>query len=263
MAFHPIMLPQSREDVSSEATLRRSSVAETFPVTSFLLLLVIAVYALELIAQWKFSGSIPLALGGGVEGRITWFLGSLRLPEVIEGEYWRLLAAAFLHANSIHLLMNGFFLWDMGRYCEPLISSWKFLVIYVGCALGGSLGSLAYSRLFLGPPLCDLRSSVGASGALCGLLGVLLVYSLRCGQREMLQGLVRWLAYIVVLTVAFPGIDHPAHIGGFLTGCAFGMTVSDYIGSRAASRWRYPGYLAAALVVVSLAFAVWHYLANR
>ena len=239
--------------------MRRSSIAETFPITAFLLLFVVAFFVLELIVSWKIRGELPAIGLGGIDPRATWLLGHLQLEFVKDGEYWRLIAAAFLHGGIVHILFNGIVLWDMGRICEPFLSSWKFLVVYVCSALGSSGLSLLYSQYVADGP----RYSVGASGALAGLIGMLLVYSIRSGNRELRDSLSRWIFMIIVLSLIVGSVDHSGHLGGFLTGGAFGFTLDRYIGSRAAARWRLPGYVAAIVCAISLGMAVMHYLSNR
>jgi len=242
--------------------VRRANFAETFPVTSFLLLFNVAFYVLELAADWKLTGTFP-GLFSGLDGRVLRLLGSSGLSDFEGGEYWRLVAAGFLHGGLWHIFLNGMVLWDLGRFCEPLLSPWKFLVVYLASLLGGSLASVAYSAAFLDQGLAAARHSVGASGALCGLIGVLLVYSIRARQTEMRDAIVRWVIYIALLSYLIRGIDHAAHVGGFLVGCAFGFTVESYIGSRQAARWKVPGIAAAGAIVACLSLAVLHYLRER
>lgn len=244
--------------------MRKSTFSEMFPVTSFLLLFVVAFYGLELIAYWKLTGEFPLFQHDPrPQTRVLWLLGSLSWADVRGGEVWRMLSCAFLHANLIHILFNGLVLWDMGRICEPFLSSWKFLVAFGVSALGGSVGSLVYKVYFVGAPHGDWIATVGASGALSGLIGLLLVYSVRSRDTELRDSLLRWIVYIVLLSFFWPGIDHAAHLGGFLAGGALGWTVDSYISSRAAARWRIPGYLTAAAIVACLSLAVLHYLQKR
>lgn len=247
-----------------EDPVRRAIFAETFPVTSFLLLFILALYALELVAEWRLTGEFPQLIGGGPGGRVTRLLGSLGYAEVRHGhEYWRVISSGFLHGGFWHILMNGFVLWDLGRFCEPLLSSWKFLVVYVASLIGGALASLGYSAVVLEPEEAALRHSVGASGALCGLIGVLLVYSIRLRIQEMRDALLRWVVWIVLFSYLIRNVDHAGHAGGFAAGCAFGLTVDSYIGSRQAARWRVPGIAAGLLVVACLGLAIAHYLRNR
>jgi len=229
---------------------------DNFPATAFLLLLNLSFFVLELIENVKVQGSLELSGLLSVNPSVTALLGSLRPLEIQHGQYWRLISATFLHAGIIHLLFNTMVLADLGRTCEPLLSSWKFAVIYGASALGGSLAS------FLTAPH-PLRSSVGASGALCGLIGMLLVYSLRERHPEIRNSLLRWILWLAFIGFLVPHIDHAAHIGGFLVGGAFGFTVRDYLHSSAAARWRYPGYAVTAVGVVCLGFALWNYFALR
>lgn len=256
--------------------MRQSSIPEMFPVTSFLLLFILAFFFLEVIVQWKLTGELPPVIWGGIDGRVTWLLGSANLldlrsaPDHPGRQYWRLLAAAFLHGNGVHLLFNAFVLWDIGRLSEPLLSSWKLLVVYIVAAAAGAASSLLYAQWFVGPPLGDFRHSVGASGAICGLIGLLLVRAIRERDSQTRDGVVRWIGMMVIFSLlaggfggAFGRIDHAAHVGGFLAGCAFGLTVPTYMSSRIAARWKYPGYAAAVITVACLALAVRHYIQNR
>lgn len=229
---------------------------EDFPATAFLLLLNIAFFCLELIAHSKIFGEFPgLTWKGSVDYDVLHRLGSLSLGDLQQKEYWRFLSATFLHGGFVHLLMNGFVLFDMGRACEPFLSSWKFLVVYVASALGGSVGSIGLT-LLQGK---GRAATVGASGALCGLIGLLLVHAMKEGSTERRNFLLKWIALILLSSFLLGSVDHAAHVGGFLVGCAFGLGVKSYVTSRAAERWRYPGYVAALLVAASLSFALLNY----
>jgi rhomboid protease GluP len=245
--------------------VRGRSFHEDFPITAFLLLFNFAFFALEMIEHRRLDqdGELPrfeFRLGN-IHAGATKNLGSLDAVSVRQGEYWRLISAAFLHGGYVHLLFNAWVLWDLGRIAEPLLSSWKFLVVYVVSLLGGSLGSLAWQieRGF--------GSSVGASGALCGLIGLLLVYSIRQRQHEMRDSLVRWIAQIVILSLLASGggagIDHAGHLGGFIAGGLLGFTVKNYLASREAARWRYPGFAAFGVLLLCLGTAIWHYFDSR
>ncbi|MBI4606826.1 MAG: rhomboid family intramembrane serine protease [Planctomycetes bacterium] len=235
---------------------------ELYPVTAYLLLLNFAFFALEVIQHLKLAREIPDLLSvGGIAVPVTDILGSLSLPKVRQGEWWRVVSAGFLHAGFLHILMNGFVLYDLGRLCEPLLSSWKLLVVYGASLAGGSAGSLLY-KAWRGGREADIPS-VGASGALCGLIGLLLVYAVRERHHELRDGILRWIAWIVVLTLLVPSVDHAAHAGGFAVGCAAGLTVRDYMPSRAAARWRYPGYAVAAAGLACLGWALWSYFTRR
>lgn len=127
---------------------------------------------------------------------------------VAAGEWWRLMTAPFLHAGLWHVGLNMYALWILGTLVEPLLGRWRFVAVYLVSALGGAVASYAFS---------DPRIiSVGASGAVFGLLGATIV-ALRKLNRSV-SGVMALLAINVVLGFVFPGIDWRAHLGGLLAG---------------------------------------------
>ena len=125
---------------------------------------------------------------------------------VSDGEWYRLLTAAFVHQQIWHLGLNMYALWILGRMLEPVLGRWRFVALYVLSALGGSAASL------LAPDVI----SYGASGAVFGLMGALFVVLRRFG-RDVTAVLVI-LAINVVFGFVVPGIDWRAHFGGLITG---------------------------------------------
>ena len=242
------------------SSVRDRKFHEDFPVTSFLLLFNIAFFFLETIGTLRKLGDMSeLDIMVPIDPVVTRVLGSISYADLREGEYWRLLSAAFLHGDAFHLLLNMVVLFDLGRFCEPLLSSWKFLTAYVASALGSSLASAGYGWLTDSP----FRTSVGASGALAGMIGLLLVHSIRQRDSDMRDGLLRWILMIGALSLIMPGnIDHVGHAGGLLTGAVFGISAPTYMTSRAASRWRWPAYAAGATALIALGFSAWSYFAN-
>jgi membrane associated rhomboid family serine protease len=125
---------------------------------------------------------------------------------VAAGEWYRMLTAAFLHVQIWHLGLNMLALWILGNALEPVLGRWRFIALYLISALGGSAASLLTSDV----------SSLGASGAVFGLIGALFVVLRRFG-RDVSAVLVI-LALNVVLGFVVPGIDWRAHLGGLVTG---------------------------------------------
>lgn len=127
-------------------------------------------------------------------------------------EYYRLITGAFLHANIIHLLFNCYALYVIGSQIENFMGRWKYLVIYLVSALTGSLLSI----------LLNNGASVGASGAIFGLMGSLLYfgYHYRVYLGTVLKSQIIPLILINLL-IGFmsTGIDNYAHIGGLIGGC--------------------------------------------
>jgi membrane associated rhomboid family serine protease len=125
---------------------------------------------------------------------------------VSDGEWYRMLTAAFVHQEIWHLGLNMYALWILGRMLEPVLGRWRFVTLYMLSALGGSAASL------LAPDVV----SYGASGAVFGLMGALFVVLRRFG-RDVTAVLVI-LAINVVFGFVVPGIDWRAHFGGLITG---------------------------------------------
>jgi membrane associated rhomboid family serine protease len=135
---------------------------------------------------------------------------------VASGEEYRLLTATVLHAGLTHLAFNMFALWFLGSALEPMLGSTRFAAVYLLSALGGAVVSYAFSSPFI--------PSVGASGAVFGLLGSIYV-ALRRQQRDV-TSITVVLAINVVLGFVVDGIDWRAHLGGLITGGLVTMAVT-------------------------------------
>ena len=235
---------------------------DNFPATAGLLLVIAGFFVLEVVLASKMSQDPARGILDHLNnvGAAAVHLGSsVPLLVVQEGEVWRLLAACFLHGSWIHILFNCWVLMDLGRVCEPMLGTEKFITSFVLCGLSGSLASVGYhyfDAMYLGGHLGP--GAVGASGALFGFIGLLLAFSIRHRDRNLRNHLLRWLMYMAILSVVLWGIlDHAGHVGGFAGGFALGWFVPRYTSSAAASRWRIPCRVAIGLCVVSLGFSIW------
>lgn len=168
----------------------------------------------------------------------------------LDGQYWRLLTAPFLHAGALHLGLNLLGLWEAGRQICRWYGNGQFLFIYLGAALGGSALSLHFSA--------QQAVSVGASGAVFGVLGALLVTLWR--QRERIPGPIAkrllgsqgvFLAYALTQGFGKAGVDNAAHVGGLLTGAALALLLAPRLQQGAA-----PARVRPALAGAALAAAV-------
>lgn len=140
------------------------------------------------------------------------------------GQWWRLLTATFLHAGFIHLGFNLYFAWVVGRVCEQIYGSAAFAVVYLGSGLIASLVSAAWQPAVV---------SVGASGALFGVFGAFLAFTVR--RRSMLppefvrsvmrNGLIL-VGVNIAIGIAIPGIDVVAHVGGLVAGFGLGYLIA-------------------------------------
>lgn len=135
-------------------------------------------------------------------------------------EYWRLVMPIFLHSGIIHFGFNSFVLWQVGPQVEELFGSRRFLFLYLSTGVAGALLSSWWHSPY--------QLSVGSSGSLMGLMGILISYlSQRRGfATEYRSSLIRWALFILVIGI-LPGVDNAAHVGGLLSGLVFGRLVSD------------------------------------
>lgn len=136
---------------------------------------------------------------------------------VQHGQWWRLLTATFLHGGAVHLVMNMLGLWVIGQTVERIYGHRIFLLMYLCSGLLGSALSLHFSA--------QQRVSVGASGAIFGIAGALLVAVLqhrktlpRLFGKQMLSGMGFFILYSLAQGFANAGIDNAAHVGGLIAG---------------------------------------------
>jgi len=129
-------------------------------------------------------------------------------PGVSTGQWYRLITVVLVHASLLHIASNMYSLWMFGNLLEGIFGTARFAVIFVISGITASTASV-----FLGP---HNAYSVGASGAIFGLLGALLVIGKRVGLNY--QSLVSVVVLNLIVTFSVPGIDWRAHIGGLIGG---------------------------------------------
>jgi rhomboid protease GluP len=224
--------------------------APSFPwLTCAILAALAAVFAAELI--YGIGGSSNL-LQPSV-ATLTAFGGLTRVLVLQSGEWFRLFAAPLLHADAMHLLMNGFALFLAGRVLETLVGRAWLAVIFVGGALGGALLSLALIPASV--------VSVGASGAITALFAAMLVLAYHFPPGPAQTGLFRAALYVLLpsllpLLPALSGhnVDYAAHFGGAFAGAAIGFLILG-IWPRSEPRPRLRALAAAAALIGLAAFA--------
>jgi rhomboid protease GluP len=208
--------------------------------------------ALNVLVFVAFAGA-----GGGVvqanpEMLVRW--GSNFGPFTTDGQWWRLLSAAFLHGGLVHLFVNMYTLYDFGRMSERIFGPAAFLAVYLLSGLAGSAASVWWNPAV---------NSVGASGALFGVLGAMLVYMLdkRNGvpasvMRTHAVSLAVFVAYGVFNGLARTGIDNAAHLGGLVGGAIAGFALARPLGDAPApsAARRGAGVAACAALILGLCF---------
>lgn len=190
--------------------------------------MVIALIAVNVIVYiWEMSSKAGALV---VDGR---FIGvcphsvecnyGLIPAAVHQGEWYRLISSAFMHANIEHIAFNMFTLAIVGAPIEAELGKVRFLALYFVSALGGSVGSYLLSQ--------PLQIGVGASGAIFGLMGAYFVIARR--RRWDSSAILGLIIINLVISFASTGIDWRAHLGGLLVGAIVGLAMS-----RSARGWQ-------------------------
>jgi membrane associated rhomboid family serine protease len=179
---------------------------------------------------------ITVVQGGGLNapGGSLFEKGALVGVLVSDGEWWRLVGAMFLHASVIHLAFNMFALYWLGSIVEATLGTGRYLLVYFAAGLAGSAGALVFSN--------PLAITVGASGAIFGLMGALLI--LEYLSTGSFAGPALTLIILnLVITFAIPNISVGGHLGGLVGGA---------LATLALTKLRYvrPSYVAPAVVVL-------------
>jgi len=256
LASHPLATNEK------ETTAASASLAEI----PFLTFSIVALLYLVFIIERRFAFDLGAKSALSHESLIAF--GAISYDLVIgQGQWWRIFLAPVLHNDAFHLFGNGFALLFIGARLEPLIGRAWFAAIFAICALAGVAGSL------LGNP--HAATSVGASGAIMGVLGALFTMSFNASadqdhQKAMRRTAIRFgLPALLPLALGMTGghVDHHAHLGGLLAGGAIGFVLTAiWTGER-----RYPPFrlasgmvacVALAATIISASFASQYYSAH-
>lgn len=172
--------------------------------------------------------------------------GALWAPAIeYQHEYWRLVTSGFLHSSLLHIGFNMLLLYFLGSEIEREIGSRRFALVYLTALLGGSLGALVQTTA---------SPTVGASGAVFGLMGYLVVEMRRRGVNPLQSQIGLLLLLNVVLSLRpGSGISFGGHLGGLVFGVLAAIALHE--GARRGPRWLGP-VLCAGLCVVAVVGAV-------
>ncbi len=190
--------------------------------------------------------------GRGSEDSITLLLfGANYRPLVQIGQVWRLATSMFLHAGIVHLLVNMYSLYIIGKQLEGFLGRFKFLIVYLGSGILGSLLSVVVHSSI----------SVGASGAIFGLLGSLLYfgyhYRLYLGTVLKTQ-IIPVILINLLIGFMIPGIDNFAHIGGLVGG--YLLTMALGVPGKSKKSDQINGIIVLVLLVAFLSYMLFGYL---
>jgi membrane associated rhomboid family serine protease len=221
-----------------------SDVLQEAPLTVALIAINVVVYLLQTTGH----GSVVLMSSGTtggsqpVQGPVDGHYG-LWGPMVSSGEWWRLITNGFLHANVLHIGSNMLALFFIGRGLEPALGALRLGLIYFVSLAAGSLGVIILEPDAL---------SIGASGAIFGLMGAYVVFARARGISIMQSGIGPVILLNLAITFTIPNISKGGHIGGLIGGAAMGWVVVEFAKRRQLNRSPLPIAAFAAAVFVAL-----------
>ena len=182
------------------------------------------------------AATVIVSLSALLSSEGEFLLAAFQLDKaaVAAGEYWRLWTVTLLHGSLLHLFFNMYALYLAGPIVERWYGSVRFVLFYLAAAAAGSVGSFVFGG--------DLPS-VGASGAIFGLFGLLLVAGrihkpVDRGSRMLVSQLGMLILINIGFGFAFPGIDNAAHLGGLAAGAFLGVLVPPTAVQTLASLWQ-------------------------
>jgi rhomboid protease GluP len=226
------------------------------PATSALLVANILMFGVSWMLTMQAGEAGGLRTLWGMSGAASYQLGmSLPFPFLLQDhQWWRLVTAMFLHGGLIHIGFNMMTLMQFGPALEELYGSARYLFLYV---VTGALGFMASALIG--------HFSIGASGALLGLIGAMLAVTTKRGGSFMRELRSRLVTSVVILfMIGFwggLGVDNSAHIGGFAVGFAMGKIYEDRRPMNAVERKRAQalGWLAGIVIVASFVLMILHF----
>jgi rhomboid protease GluP len=155
-------------------------------------------------------------------------------PQTLSGQWWRLFTSVFVHFGLFHFALNMVSLYLMGRLTERLYGNLRFLALYLFAGLTGSLTSVLWN---------PVHNSAGASGAIFGVFGALLVFLVKYRRELPISIAVQQRTSILILIgynllsgFTHQGIDNAAHLGGLVGGALVGLTLARSLNEPARSR---------------------------
>ena len=226
------------------------------PVTTAIVILNVVAFAVELMGTFHAGGGGGLSILWGMDGETLYRLGASYGQSIFVGHQWyRLVTAMFLHGGLIHIAFNMMVLMDLGPIVEEVYGSARYLFAYVLMGVVGFFFSAITGHF-----------SIGASGAILGLVGILIALTTKRGgmmMREMRSRLISWVVTIFLIGFLFSSLrtDNAAHLGGLVAGFVIGKIYSDRLPQPGSERSRayLLGWIGGIAIAVSFALALLNY----
>jgi membrane associated rhomboid family serine protease len=169
-------------------------------------------------------------------------------PAVGQGDWWRLITAAFLHASILHIGLNMYVLWIIGAPVEQYLGRARFLGLYFVSGLAGSAGALVLTPTAL---------TVGASGAIFGILGALLIIEWQTTGR-LAGNAMTWIVINLALSFVISNVSIGGHVGGLIGGILVTLSFANWGRGHAAygkiGVAGFAGLVAVAIASVAVAY---------
>jgi membrane associated rhomboid family serine protease len=227
------LLKETGHDFASRRQFNRARGAyASYP--AYVTWAIVAINVLVFVVDGALGGGISFTGSGG--GPLS-EAGFVHGPAVADGEWWRLITAAFLHLNVLHIAFNMYALWLFGPIMEQMYGHVEFAVIYLLCALGGNV-----LTILLAPDV----PALGASGAIFGLFGLAFIVSRRRHlllgpqARAVLSQVGTLLVLNLIITFTIPFISWTGHVGGLIVGGVIGLLLAPTNVPTMGGVWRAP-----------------------
>lgn len=214
------MCARERTKVRTAGQVRAASASiSRYSMTQILIAINVAIFFAETATGTPLGGASDVHLG------TLYSHGALFGPYLTHGqhEYYRLLTYGFLHDGLLHILFNMVFLFFVGPALESAVGRWNFLAIYVASLFAGAFGALL---------LTPEAATVGASGALFGLLGALIVVAHYRGISIWQSGLGATLLINVIFSLTITDVSIGGHAGGLVGGLICGWLYMELVERR-------------------------------
>ena len=197
----------------------------------FVLAIIFAVVYATTAYMYTFPGTISIMVVNICVTLLIWIkkisiedFASTHTGIYSDKQFYRTLTAAFTHVSPIHILMNLVSLYNIGSVLEPYISSKRFLILYfIVLIIGGFLSAFIHKSHH--PNVL----SIGASGAICGLLGIYISIIIMLYDEHHLSSMIPTIG-ILCLQIFWKQIDSIAHFSGLITGIIVGITYLKLLG---------------------------------
>ena len=235
--------PECVAEARKSAPKVRSALRATAPVVMTILIIN--------VVMWLIQSFSPSQQGTPFDV-VTWALGAIP-TQIAAGEWYRLITPMFLHApdSIVHIGFNSYALFLFGPNMEQAFGKRRFLILYLVAGFTGSAASYTFGS-------CG-AVGVGASGAIFGVLGSLLVFLYNRRRSTFVRQYMRNIIFLIVINLAigwyFPGIDNLAHLGGLVGGAGIGLSLDEAPGSTVSPRLRLLGVLG--VIAAGVALVAW------